>query len=280
MGLLIKAFFGGLAILVGMIICIAMIKKSIEDEKNEKRREQVIKEQEAAAAAAAASAAEFEKAKAARRAAFEALVNQVPRAAVDISGEKGTARDQNEIQDIKYNTITARTNAFNLEDFVVLDIETTGLRKRDAIVSVGAVAFEGNMPVRAFYTLVDPGRPIPPEASAVNGLNDEDLQGAPSIWQIMPGLQGFVGELPIVGHNLPFDLGYLYRYGFDLGNNKRYDTLALARKAISKKDIDDYKLGSCCHYFDVEFYNAHNSLFDSYATGQLFIKLVAELCNK
>lgn len=205
------------------------------------------------------------------------LLDSLEKAEIKTDGIKGTVKDQAEIQDIKYTNITVRTQAFNVEDYVVVDLETTGTRKRDAIVSIGAIVFEGREPVRAFYTLVDPERHIPEEASAVNGIKDEDVQGAPTIWQIMPSLQAFVGSLPIVGHNLPFDLGYLYRYGFDLGNNKRYDTLRLARRAL---ELEHYTLADCCQDCGVPVVGAHNALYDCLMAGQLFAALTDLLINK
>lgn len=205
------------------------------------------------------------------------LLAALPRAEISTDGEKGTVKDQAEIGDIKYNNITVKTPAYSLEDFVAIDLETTGIKKRDAIVSVAALVFEAGEPVRAFYTLTDPGRAIPPEASAVNGIYDDDVKGAPTIWQIMPSLQSFIGELPIVGHNLPFDLGYLYRYGFDLGKNKRFDTLRLARRVL---DLEHYTLSDCCRDYGIPVVNAHQSLFDCYMMGQLFKKLADDLINK
>lgn len=205
------------------------------------------------------------------------LLDSLEKAEIKTDGIKGTVKDQAEIMDIRYNTINVKTQAFNVEDYVVVDLETTGTRKRDAIVSVAAIVFEGFEPVRSFYSLVDPERHIPEQASAVNGLKDEDVQGAPTIWQILPSLQAFVGSLPIVGHNLPFDLGYLYRYGFELGNNKRYDTLRLARRAL---DLDRYTLADCCQECGVPVVDAHNALYDCLMTGRLFAALTDRLINK
>ena len=52
-------------------------------------------------------------------------------------------------------------------DFIAFDLETTGIQpKTDAIVEIGAVRFRGAVPAETFCTLINPGRPIPPEASA------------------------------------------------------------------------------------------------------------------
>lgn len=255
------------------IACSNHLKKQYKEKETREKELAKIEEDRAM------RAAEWARITEEKQRAFESAVDKIPRVPIDKTGKKGTLRDQNEIQDIKYNTITAKTNAFNLEDFVVIDLETTGTKKRDAIVSVSAVAFEGGEPARVFYTLINPERQIPAEASAVNGIFDADVAEAPTTWQIMPGLQGFVGSLPIVGHNLPFDLGYLYRYGFELGTNKRFDTLSLSRRAIPKKYIESYKLADCCRYYGIRVFNSHNALYDSYVTGLLFNKIVETICS-
>ena len=67
-------------------------------------------------------------------------------------------------------------------DFIAFDLETTGIQpKTDAIIEIGAVRFHGNKTVGTFCTLINPGRPIPPEASAVNGITDDMVAGSPGI---------------------------------------------------------------------------------------------------
>ena len=46
---------------------------------------------------------------------------------------------------------------------------------------------------------------------SVNGITPEMLEGAPALYQIIPSLQEFIGDMPLLGHNLEFDLKFLYR---------------------------------------------------------------------
>ncbi|WP_372807814.1 PolC-type DNA polymerase III, partial [Pontiella sp.] len=113
------------------------------------------------------------------------------------------------------------------------------------IVEVGAVLFDGARPVKGFGSLVDPGIPIPPDASAVNGISDEMVRGKPKIADVLADFAEFCGDLPLVAHNAPFD------YKFMLEDVKLHrsaapkgvvlDTLPLARQLFP--GLANYRLG-------------------------------------
>ena len=64
------------------------------------------------------------------------------------------------------------------------------------------------------------------EAMSVNGITPEMLEGAPMLYQIIPSLQKFIGDMPLLGHNLEFDLKFLCRAVLDVTPETRriYDT--------------------------------------------------------
>lgn len=110
-------------------------------------------------------------------------------------------------------------------DFVAFDLETTGLEAgRDRIAEIGAVRFERRGVVGRFSTLVNPGIPMPKEASAVNGITDDMLAGAPGIDQALDDFLRFAEGAILVAHNAPFDCGFV---NSELG---RLDAAARARK--------------------------------------------------
>ena len=95
-------------------------------------------------------------------------------------------------------------------NFIAFDLETTGVKpSENMIVEVGAVLFDGDRALKGFGTLVDPGIPIPPDASAVNGISDEMVRGKPRIADVLAEFAGFCGDLPVVAHNAPFDFKFL-----------------------------------------------------------------------
>jgi DNA polymerase-3 subunit epsilon len=86
---------------------------------------------------------------------------------------------------------------------VYLDTETTGLGNEDEIVEVSVVDSDGSS---LLTTLVKPTRPIPPDATAIHGITDADVQSArpwPIVW---PELRGVLFGRLIVIYNQDFDL--------------------------------------------------------------------------
>jgi DNA polymerase-3 subunit epsilon/ATP-dependent DNA helicase DinG len=158
--------------------------------------------------------------------------------------------------------------------YVALDLETTGLSpEKDAIIEVGAVKFRDGEIVEEFATLVNPGRPIPPEITMITGITDRDVASAPPFERIEAPLLRFVGQAPVVGHNVSFDLGFLRTHGL-LNGNVGLDTWELA--TIMLPSQSGYSLGALAARFDLPLHNAHRALDDATATGWLFDRLCAE----
>src|SRR4030065_902970 len=102
-----------------------------------------------------------------------------------------------------------------MNPIVALDIETTGLDPhKDAIIEIGAVRFNGKRIEDEWSSLINPGRKIPPFITQLTGITDHMVLEAPPIQKIIPELHRFVGDLPILGHNVGFDLSFLRNYGF------------------------------------------------------------------
>ncbi len=79
--------------------------------------------------------------------------------------------------------------------FIAFDLETTGtVPGVDQIVEIGAVRFIDGQPEAIFATLIDPLRPIPPGASAVNGISDDMVRGKPLIDSVLPSFAEFCGR--------------------------------------------------------------------------------------
>src|SRR5579863_6864513 len=115
---------------------------------------------------------------------------------------------------------------------VALDLETTGLKaEADAIIEIGAIKFYGDrlvdQVVDSYRVLINPERPIPPRVTAITGIRQEDVASAPRIPEAIPVLKRFVGDAPIVGHNINFDLDFLRHNGAPF-SNPTIDTYELA----------------------------------------------------
>lgn len=214
---------------------------------------------------------------------FISEIEGIPSFEIELSTEKYQRRAVRDMPEVKFTNITKRTNPLAFTTYVVVDVETTGLPLTSKIVEISAIRFEGHCPVEKFTTLINPERAIPPEATKINNITDDMVANAPKICEVMPAFQKFVGSSAVVGHNLAFDLEFLYAYGFNLDNPKQrfYDTLQLAKSVLVKAnddydndyDVDDYKLGTLCSHYGIYLSNAHRACSDCLATGKLFEKL-------
>ncbi len=158
--------------------------------------------------------------------------------------------------------------------FVAIDLETTGLSaERDAIIEVGAVKFRDGEVIDEFGSLVNPGRSIPPDITMITGITDRDVADAPRFNQIANTLMRFVGNSPVVGHNVGFDLSFLRGQGL-LAENVGLDSWELA--TILLPSLPGYSLGALAERFDIRSASRHRALEDARASGRLFALLCEE----
>src|SRR5512136_84858 len=128
-----------------------------------------------------------------------------------------------------------------MDSIVALDIETTGLEpQKDAIIEIGAVRFYGNRIEDEWTSLINPGRKIPPFITQLTGINDHMVLEAPNIQNVLTDLRQFVGDAPILGHNVGFDLSFLRRHGLFRSNDIQ-DTYEIA--SIMLPSTGRYGLG-------------------------------------
>ena len=164
--------------------------------------------------------------------------------------------------------------------FVAFDLETTGIKPaEDMIVEVGAVLFDGCRAVKGFGELVDPGIPIPPDASAVNGITDDMVKGKPDIRDVLTEFAAFCGDLPMVAHNAPFDFKFMLqdirRHQSTAPKGVVLDTLPLARRVFP--GLPNYKLWTLVRHFNFPSGTFHRAEEDSSYCGLLFAKIIETL---
>jgi len=191
---------------------------------------------------------------------------------------------------LSIDDVDALFSAVGRVRFVAFDFETTGLSpERDRVVEIGAVAFRmaldesgpDGQPWRAiedgsFETLIHPGRPIPPEVSAIHGIDDLAVSGAPSFAEAAARFLPFIDGSILVAHNAPFDLGFLRaetaRAGLENPPNPAYDTIAIAKTAIS--GLPSYSLKSLASAFGIVQTAAHRGGDDAKVCMVLFSRCI------
>lgn len=161
-------------------------------------------------------------------------------------------------------------------DYVVLDIETTGLDTRyDSIIELSAVKVSGDTVLDTFTTLINPQRPLDEFIVAFTGITDAMLEDAPVIDEALNGFIEFVGDSVIVGHNVNFDINFIYdnykRITSKDFTNDFVDTLRLARFIL--KDLGHHRLGDLVDYFNLGYTVEHRGLSDTHLTLAVLLEL-------
>ncbi|MBB3183224.1 DNA polymerase-3 subunit epsilon [Halomonas fontilapidosi] len=167
-------------------------------------------------------------------------------------------------------------------EVVAFDTETTGLelRRGDTVVSIGACRIVNTRLLASdiFDLKVDPERPIPPASTAIHGITDDDVAGAPPLNVALPRFRDYIGEAVILAHNADFDLLAIHPPGsgtaFDM---PVLDTLLLSRALDDS--LDGHDLDSLADRYDLSFPpgTRHTALGDARVTAELWLSLLPRL---
>lgn len=161
-----------------------------------------------------------------------------------------------------------------------IDIETTGLSpRRCKIVEIAALKRLPDGRTEEFATLVDPRVRIPPSSTAIHGITDAMVKGAPTADEAAARLLEFVGESHIAAHNAKFDLGFLTPIVKALRREWQspaaFDTVRIARLAYP--GLKSYSLENLSAFLDFERGGHHRALADCAYCEQLFSMAYARL---
>ncbi len=164
--------------------------------------------------------------------------------------------------------------------YAVFDCETTGtLPRRDEIVSLALVRLDADGNEIGQYTsLIRPSCPIPAEATAVHGISDREVAGAPTLVAVSPELLPLLGGAVFVAHNAGFDLAML-RHGL-AASGIDYEPLAVACTLEAFRLLEplapDHRLESVCERRGIRLAKAHEATSDVAATVVLLRVLLSE----
>lgn len=158
----------------------------------------------------------------------------------------------------------------------VIDTETTGVQPgRDRTVQVGIVRFEGGAAVGSFSSLINPGVPIPASATAIHGITDEMVGGAPTLAEYFahPSTLKLLEDAQPAAFNSPFDKLFVPPFMEDW-TWAWLDALSLIRVVDRyAKGAGRHKLAACCARHGIALTEAHSASADARAAGELLYKL-------
>ena len=97
------------------------------------------------------------------------------------------------------------------DDYTVIDIETNGLTTGVCeIIEVSALKFRGEILQDSFSTLIKPTERISWFITNLTGITDRMVENAPNINEVMQKFYDFIGKDILIGHNVHFDVNFLY----------------------------------------------------------------------
>lgn len=154
-------------------------------------------------------------------------------------------------------------------EYVAFDLETTGLSPdTDEILEVAMVRFTGGEPSERWSSLVNPGKPVPLKTLRLTHINPAELLASRPLGELLPALQEFRLDLPLVGHKSAFDAAFLAKRIEGFPGVPVYDTLELARLAVP--DLRSYKLADLARELGVMSQEAHRAYDDAEVSGVIF----------
>ena len=160
-----------------------------------------------------------------------------------------------------------------VDDYVLVDIETTGLSPiQDDIIEIGAIKVVNNKMVDTYNQLIKIDRQLSPFITNLTGITNEMLKTGKVPIDVFTEFVNFAGSNVIIGHNVNFDLGFLNNkckkyLDYDL-NNDYVDTMFLARKLVPNSL--NYKLGTLAKLFNISYEGAHRGLKDVEITYEVY----------
>jgi len=155
---------------------------------------------------------------------------------------------------------------------IYYDTETTGIKAdRDRIIEIAAYDPVRNL---RFEKFVNPGCPIPPDATAIHHITDAMVASAPSFAQIGTEFIEFCeGDVVLIAHNNDsFDLQFLrhefQRHSLKMPEWHFLDTLKWARRY--RPDLPRHTLQFLREIYGIAANNAHRALDDVIVLHQIF----------
>lgn len=209
----------------------------------------------------------------------------------------------------KGNSIIAFPN-----EYISIDIETTGLDfGYDEIIEISAILVRNGATVDQYSSLVKPHHShafltlseinklgfncfsempedlekeffethlIPQFIESLTGISNSELLNAPYIESILPDLSSFLGTHILVGHNVHFDINFLYDAFENAGlylKNDFVDTMRISKKLLP--ELPHHRLRDLVNQYKISQDCAHRAYADASATLQCFEAMKTDIAQ-
>lgn len=175
--------------------------------------------------------------------------------------------------------IQPREQTLSDAEYVVFDIETTGLSVTDnKIIELAGIKMRDGQEIGRFETFVNPHEPIPYNIQQLTNITDDMVRDAPELEPKLKEFIEFVGDAVLVAHNARFDVGFIQHSCKQLGlppvENPALDTLELAR--FLHPTMKNHRLNTLAALYKVSLENHHRAIDDTIALGGILVGLLKE----
>lgn len=152
-----------------------------------------------------------------------------------------------------------------LQDFTVVDLETTGLDPRyDEIIEVAALRCRRGEIVESFDSLVKPKEAVSGFITSLTGITNEMLSAADPVEKVLPRYLEFIGNDVVLAHNANFDINFIYdncaALSLSLFTNDYIDTLRISRYLY--REEKHHRLRDMLKLFGIKSEGTHRGLVD------------------
>ena len=180
-------------------------------------------------------------------------------------------------------TLAGLKRDFDDSTFIVFDIETTGGNpEKNGITEIFALKVRGTEILSSFYSLVNPGIPIPPIVRRMTGIDNRMVRHAPKIEAVMGPFVEFIGDHVLVSHNTIGDMKFV-RYFAQQARGITLDNFYLCTHLLVEKlapTAPDKSLKGLAEHFDLDRGQLHRAEADAYVTLELFKVLRGRLTER
>lgn len=160
----------------------------------------------------------------------------------------------------------------NYNEYVIIDIETTGLDpQKDKIIELAGIKIKDNKIIEEYSSLINPEIEISDFITKLTGITNDMVEQAPIIENELKHFLDFIGNNLVIGHNVNFDINFIYdnnfKYYHSIFDNNYLDTLRMSKKLIH---LENHKLKTLANAFNIDYKDAHRALRDCDITFDVY----------
>jgi DNA polymerase-3 subunit alpha (Gram-positive type) len=191
--------------------------------------------------------------------------------------------EANVVNDAVPIVLNPRTEPLKTSEYIVFDIETTGLSViNNRIIELAGVRMREGKEIDRFSTFINPHEKIPYHIQQLTNINDEMVADAPELEPMLRAFIEFVGDSVLVAHNARFDIGFIQANCKSLGipepQNPVLDTLELAR--FLHPSMKNHRLNTLAGKYKISLENHHRAIDDSLALGGILFGLLGDAAER